>query len=150
MKKIPLTQGKFALVDDEDFEELSKYKWYYSCGYARRTGPRPRQERIYMHRTIMNPPKDKLIDHINHDTLDNRKNNLRISTKSTNGMNRGKNKNNSSGYKGVHFKKDKNKWCARITIERKIIFLGYFNNPLDASLAYNNAAINIHKDFASI
>jgi len=150
MKKIELTQGKFALVDDDDYKELSKYKWCYSDGYAVRTGPRPLQERIIMHRVVNRTPFGLITDHINHNRLDNRKDNLRTCDKSKNGMNRGKNKNNTSGYKGVHFKKDKDKWCARITIGRKIIFLGYFDNPEKASNAYHNAAINIHKEFASI
>lgn len=152
MKKIPLTQGKFALVNDEDYEELSKYKWGFTHGYAKRSGPRPKQEKIYMHRVVIGAKHGQMVDHINGDKTDNRKNNLRFSTKSTNGMNRGKNKNNTSGFKGVFLAKGRGKkcWYARIWKNRMCYFLGYYYSPEEASMSYENAAKKYHGEFASI
>ena len=106
MKKIPLSQGQFSLVDDEDFDILSKFKWYYSKGrntnYAIAANNR---KLIRMHRLIMNPKKGFVIDHINGDGLDNRRENLRICSYSHNSMNSALKKGNKSGIKGVFWSK---------------------------------------------
>ena len=98
MKRIPLTQGKFALVDEEDYEWLNQWKWHYNNGYATRNQWDPitkKQIKILMHRLIMKSSEDMQVDHANHNTLDNRKSNLRIVSYSNNLKNRkGKNKNN--------------------------------------------------------
>jgi hypothetical protein len=93
LKEIQLTQGKVTLVDDEDYDELMDYKWYFikvykSYGYAARGGEK--NKTVYLHREVMNPPKDMTVDHINHDTLDNRRNNLRVVTQKENSQNRTK------------------------------------------------------------
>lgn len=153
MKKIKLTQGKYALVDDDDYEEASKHKWSFSHGYAKRSGPRPQSLKIYMHRVIMEAKTGQMVDHINGNGLDNRKSNLRFCNKSTNGMNRGKNKNNTSGYKGVSLcndQKRRKKWMARICINRVWKQLGRFYTPQEASLAYQEASNKYHKEFSSI
>ena len=109
MRKIKLTQGQYALVDDEDYDRLSKYKWYITAkrGYAVRRigydGPL-----VYMHISVWHHyngrfPKDRMLDHKNTNTLDNRMKNLRLATQGQNLMNRGKQKNNKSGYKGVNW-----------------------------------------------
>jgi hypothetical protein len=101
MKKIQLTKNKYALVDDEDYEELNKYNWYYSYqGYAVRTNHRL-NKCIYMHRIIMNPLDYKQVDHINHNKLDNRKENLRICDRFQNLQNSKIRLDNKSGIKGV-------------------------------------------------
>lgn len=109
MKKIPLTQGQFAIVDDEDFEEQNQWGWYAYWNpethsfYARRNeGKRPNRKTILMHREIMNTPKMLKCDHINHDTLNNTRLNLRNVTNSQNGMNRkSASKTNLLGILGV-------------------------------------------------
>lgn len=132
MKIIELTQGKITFVDDEDFEWLSQWKWYYNQGYAvRKTSPK-----ILMHREIVNAPDGKQVDHINRNGLDNRKNNLRICTLQENRRNKKLYKNNKSGHRGVWFFKHKTcnyqKWMAYITHKGKRIFLGHFDNKEDA------------------
>lgn len=152
MKIIQLTQNKVTLVDDEDFDELSKYSWQYDNGYAsRRTLAEEggkRQTRIWMHRLIANTPDGFFTDHKNHNKLDNRKANLRTCTHSQNKANITRNSNNKSGYKGVYLRKSHNLWVAQITINRKVTFLGYFRNPRDAAIRYNAAALKHFGEFA--
>ena len=136
MKTIPLTQGQEAIVDDEDFEALSRYKWtawwnpssksYYAYRMPTVNG---RRVRVTMHRQLLGLSHgDRLQgDHINRNTLDNRKRNLRIATASQNGMNRTKNGNNTSGFKGVV--KCYKKWQAVIIVNRKRITLGLHDTP---------------------
>lgn len=154
MKKIPLTQGKVALVDDEDFEELSKYKWHAhkQCGgtfYAGRNQKlaNGKYRYIHMHKEIMNTPDDMHTDHINHNGLDNRRENLRVCTSSQNMMNRLKHSNNTSGFKGVSFHSRDKKWQAGIRLNTKRIHLGYFTDKLSAIMAYREACVQYHKEF---
>ena len=85
MKEIILTQGKVALVDDEDYEMINKFKWFFHTGYASTNiTEKGRQRTIKMHRYILNAQKGFMVDHINHNTIDNRKENLRISTNQQN------------------------------------------------------------------
>lgn len=103
MKRIKLTRNKYALVDNNDYEKVSKIKWYCTVhGYAaNRNWHNPI---IYMHRFIMESPQNKIVDHINGNKLDNRRKNLRISSHYVNGHNRhGLNKNNTSGHTNVFF-----------------------------------------------
>ena len=146
------------MVDDDDYEELNRYKWYalWSSGtrtyYAVRFSSRYNGKRmkISMHRKIMNPPKDMEVDHVNHDTLDNRKGNLRICTRSQNRMNREKQSNNTSGLKGVSRYKASGKWQAQIQVNGKHIHLSFFDDKLDAARAYNKAAKELFGEFALI
>lgn len=143
MKKIPLSDKleKFALVDDEDFEYLSQWKWYFSKnGYAarkQRIGLRKfnKQKLIYMHRLINKTPEGFQTDHINRDKLDNRKENLRIATSSQNAINTNLYKNNTSGYRGIYWDKIRNKWQVSIKANQKKIHLGYYSNIQGAWLA---------------
>lgn len=160
MKKIKLTQGKFAIVDDEDFDYLNQWKWYAKFSewgsYAVRdqhilgSGKKEIKKRIRMHRLILNAQQDKQVDHVNHNGLDNRKRNLRIVTNSQNAMNSRLRKDNTSGYKGVTWSKDKNKWQAQIAINKKYINLGRYSSIQEASLAYQEASKLYHGEYANL
>jgi len=144
MLSIVLSQNKFALIDDEDFERVNKYKWYLSTDkYAiRQIG---RGKFIYMHRFINKTPKGVDTDHINRNKLDNRKCNLRTASRSLNTRNSSLRNDNTSGYKGVDFYKRVKKWRVRISINKKNISLGYFNFLEDAILARRNGEILLWK-----
>lgn len=156
MKKIPLSQGLFALVDDSDYDFLMQWKW--TANKERKTFTAYRQSNqttsrtfIYMHRLIMNMPKKGIfVDHIDGDGLNNQRNNLRLCTNAENLMNRGANKNNTSGYKGVTFYRRLNKWHGQIMLNRKQLHLGYFTSKEAAARAYNEAAKKYFGEFAKI
>lgn len=153
MKTIELSQGKIATVDDGDFEELSRHKWFYSQGYAGRNLPMTngvRDGQIRMHQAIMGVRGEVRVDHENTDTLDNRRANLRICTHQQNGFNRGKNQNNTSGRKGVSWCKCTERWRATIMVDNKAIHIGRFNSKEEAASAYANAARELHGEFARV
>lgn len=160
MKLIPLTQGYFTKVDDDDFARLASYRWQPSkirqhirvCRIVKIDGKRTT---LYMARDVINAPRGKYVDHINGDNLDNRKCNLRICTNSENLRNRSKNKTNTSGYKGVYKNKDtytkvnKNKpWKVLIMTKGNSKFIGTFKTKKEAAKAYNKAAKKYHGNFA--
>lgn len=149
MKKLPLSRGKYSLVDDEDYEHLSQYNWFYTNnGYAEsRMGTGKLQK---LHRIIMKAPTGKEVDHINHNLLDNRKMNLRICTHKENMANRLRAKHNKSGYIGVSWHLGAGKWQARAKKDGKDKHLGYFNNALDASKARNEYVKTNYGGFAMI
>lgn len=153
MKEIKLTQGRVTQVDDEWYEYLSQWDWVASYdpsvkGYyaTRQQGTLLGQKTIKMHRVIMNAPIGMLVDHRDHDTLNNQVYNLRLATKAQNNRNSRKRIDNISGYKGVH--PCRNKWRAMITFEGKLIHLGYFNDIESAARAYDQAARKYHGEFA--
>ncbi len=160
MKKIDISTKKypniFALVDDEDYERINKYKWHtrkiHNVLYVSRTiyikGFKPL--RIDMHREIMRYVGDKVIDHINHNGLDNTKGNLRICTQHQNVMNKRIQSNNTSGYKGVWYRKDRGKWKAEIWLHGKKISLGHHTNKKAAAIKYNEAAIKLYGEYACL
>lgn len=150
---IPLTQGKFAIVDAKNYKWLNQHKWYaVKCKntfYAvRNVGESSNQHRIYMHRQIMNVPKDKQTDHRNHTGLDNRETNLRICTRSQNQHNR-KSQNSISKFKGVTWCKRDRKWKAQIKYNGKTIHLGNFINEIEAAKRYDEAAKKLFGEFAN-
>lgn len=144
MQFIPLTKGSVAIVDDEDFEELNKYNWYCSGGYAVRGCPRKK----HMSRIVSNAPEGFEVDHINHDKLDNRKKNLRICTTQQNRWNRIAYRCNTSGYKGVY--KEGNKWSAKIRYNNVLMNIGFFSIKEEAAKAYNKKAQELFGNFAYI
>ncbi|MFA7100704.1 MAG: HNH endonuclease [Bacilli bacterium] len=158
MKRIPLTKGQFALVDDEDFDYLSRWKWqaqkkhYGGFGACRRCAcPLIKQYcRIYMHRQILSCPKGLEIDHKDLNPLNNQKSNLRICTGSQNCMNRLPRKNTSSKYKGVSWMKRNKKWIAYVCINRITIYLGIYNSESNAAKVYDKAAKKYHGEFARL
>lgn len=146
MKQIPLTQGKFALVDDEDFDFLMQWKWsYHSLGYAVRYDKR---RAILLHRTVNNTPVGFDTDHINGDKLDNRKKNLRPCSHAENTRNR--KFRSKSGFKGVYFQEKYNNYRAVITVDGKFIHLGTFININEAAESYNSAAKKLHGEFCAL
>lgn len=151
MKKIPMKTGKFALVDDQDYEFVSGYNWYeQKCGhskdnsyaYARvpMTGAR-----VAMHRMILEAQKGQQIDHINGDGLDNRRANLRFATQS---QNLASARNHKNKYRGVHWNKNLGKWQANIQVNKKLHYLGVFTDDKEAARAYNEAAKEHFGEFA--
>ena len=151
-KEIKLTQGKVAIVDDADFKYLNQFKWYYCQGYAVRddTLENGKKIKILMHREVLQPKHELHTDHINQDKLDNRRSNLRECTPAQNNMNRGVQKNNTSGFKGVSWHKTNKKWYARIRIDRRRKHLGCFVSKEAAAVTYNNAALIYHGEFACL
>lgn len=140
-KLIPLTQGKFAMVDNEDFDRVKDINWSYDSRYVFNT------EFGFIHRYIMDAPNNKMVDHENHDTLDNRKSNLRLSTNTTNQWNsRGTPK--SSNFKGVYKPKGKNKYRARICNNGIHTIIGYFTDEEEAAKAYDKKAIELRGEWA--
>lgn len=147
MKKIKLTEGKYGiqytLVDNNLFKELSKYRWFYSHGYACMCIPGLKGKRIYMHRFILKV--DGNIDHINKNKLDNRKKNLREANKRINSINRGLQSNNTSGYKGISWNKGLGKWEAYIWNNRVKITLGYYKSINIAIMHRKKAERSYHE-----
>ncbi len=155
MKIIPLTQGKVALVDDEDYEWLNQYSWHYGGdGYARATHRTPKKVlTLYMHRMIMKAPKGKEVDHINGNRIDNQCSNLRICTRLENSRNTTvKKANATSKYRGVCLMKVKkySYWLATITIKKKGITIGTFPTEHHAAMAYDLWAKELFGEYASL
>ena len=154
-RRIPLTQGRLAIVDPADYADLSRYKWRLrktkgkNVLYAERSIRRPdgKYTRLLMHRQLIEPPAGYVIDHINGNGLDNRRANLRPATAAQNAWN-AKKRNPRSGYKGVWLAGDKNLWRAAIVCDGQRRHLGYFKDKREAAKAYDEAAIIFHGDFA--
>lgn len=131
-KEIPLTQGKVALVDDEDYERLNQFKWFASKNG--KTYYAIRKSKILMHRTIITPPSGFEIDHINGNGLDNRRENLRIVSHRENCQN--KHIEKTSKFPGVTWNKQHKKWHAHVRILGKNRYLGSFDDEVEAAKAY--------------
>ncbi len=158
MAEIPLTQGKVAIVDDEDYAELSKYKWcagcfcgkWYVLRYSKKgyKWPDNHGKMIFMHRQIMKAKKGQQIDHRNGNGLDNHKENIRFSTQQQNVFNQIPTGRGTSKYKGVSWAKTVRKWLAGIKYDGKSKGLGYYKKEKDAALAYDVAAKELFGEFA--
>lgn len=146
MKEIKLSKGYAALVDDEDFEYLNQWKWYvyidrsykYAIRRDRNTG-----KRIKMHRIILNAPDNMLVDHIDHNGLNNQKTNIRLCTNSQNQWNM---KGRRNGFKGVSI--DKYRFRSSIKYQGKTIHLGNFKTEIEAAIAYDKKAKELFGEFA--
>jgi len=153
MKEIPLPHGKVALVDDDVYDYLMQWKWHVKSNYAVRsetTSP-GKQMCVYMHRVIMQASDDMEVDHIrSRETLNNQRKNLRVCSHAENGRNRTKGSNNTSGFKGVSFRKDITKWQAAIRLNGTDIYLGCFVTPEEAAKAYDAKALELFGEFAKL
>lgn len=141
MIEIPLTQGKVALIDDEDYELVSQYKWHAHVTFSGQWYAKARSGKISMHRLLMNPPAWIQVDHVNSDGLDNRRENLRLATSKQQSYNKRPQKNKMySKYKGVCWDASRSKWVVYIHHQGRQIYLGRFTSELDAAKAYDDAA----------
>jgi len=156
MKEIPLTQNKFAIVDDDDYKRLTIHSWCalassmggFYAAHSVRPYPGAKTITVRMHRVVAGAAKGQIVDHINHDTLDNRKENLRIVTPSQNMMNRlGARKNKKLNIRGVYFHEGTGKYRAMIRVYGKLKHLGLYKTTQEASKAYADANMKYFGNF---
>lgn len=141
-KLIPLTKGKFAMVDNEDFDRLKDINWYFDGRYAKSNIVG------YAHRYIMDAPDHLEVDHvIQENTLDNRRSNLRLATPAQNSANT-RPKGGSSIYKGVSKGQDKDRWKGSIKSGDIVCNLGLFDDEIECAKAYDRKALELNKEFA--
>ena len=149
--EIPLSNGKVALISDEDYEKISKFNWRYDGRYATSRVSKTNPQKLYMHRLIMDAKTGELIDHKNGDRLDNQRENLRIANYQNNSANCKLHSHNTSGFKGVYrFNHGNKPWRAAITFNDKQLSLGYFDSPTDAAKAYNKKALELFGEYARL
>ena len=157
-RRIRLAQPRYAVVDPEDYDDLREHDWsLWSDGqmfYAvRREGTKSggKTTIVWMHRQICKTEKGLVVDHINHNGLDNRRANVRACSFAENLRNRRKYRSGtSSRYKGVNWCKRRKRWRARICLNRKEIALGQFTDEVEAAKAYDTAAKKYHGEFACL
>lgn len=155
IREIQLTRGLITLIDEADYEWVSRRIWHESSGGYATTRKfdsewvRGTPRKVAMHRMMLNPPPGLEVDHINGNRLDNRRENLRLVTRSQNICN-SRNRPNKWGLRGVYYHSQSALWVARITIQRKTHYLGYYKTAEEAHEAYKKAAINYHGEYARV
>lgn len=155
MKEIPLTMGKVALIDDEDYFWVSRHNWHYAkkkkdgkLGYAKRARKvKGKTSFVRLHRAIIAAPIHLQVDHIDGNPLNNQKSNLRLCTNKNNSTN-SDTKRGKSGFKGVSWHKGMGGWRVRVRKDNKELQVGYFKCPIEAAKAYDAAAIEQYGEYA--
>lgn len=150
MKKLLLRSGEHTLVDDDIYEKVNDVKWglYVGASNMRYVGRYSNKQMISLHRLITGAKKGQIVDHKNGDTLDNRRQNLRICTHQQNMANRKVQKNNISGYKGVGWEEKKNRYKVRVYKDGREFHVGYYLNVIEAAKAFDKATKKLHGEFA--
>lgn len=156
IRRIRLTQGKYAVIDAKDLDKISELKWcavllsgrWYASSRVRWVNGKRRQRIIFMHRLIADAPEGIDVDHRDGNGLNNRRKNLRFATTQQNAWNRGKAANNTSGHRGVCFSRKAGKWQAQIHVKNSTIWLGYFDSKIQAAHAFDNKIRELHGEFA--
>lgn len=152
-REIVLTRGAVAIIDEKDYEEVSKFKWCYDGRYASRglydrsTKKRSMQR---LHTFLMNTPKGMNVDHINGNKLDNRRSNLRICSHNQNLWNYGKHRDNGTGYKGVILDKRYSRYQARIQVNKITYSSPWFDTPEEAHKAYKQLSKTHHGEYSNV
>jgi hypothetical protein len=154
--EIPLSMGKVALIDASDFDRVSRHKWCVirldgrarPRYYAITSEPGNNKHKIYLHRFLMDAPSGMVVDHANGDTLDNRRSNLRVCTYSQNACNQVNRRDAVTGFRGVHI--HGNRFRASITVHGQPTRLGSYQTAEEAARAYDEAAIRLHGEFATL
>lgn len=140
-----LANGDFFLIDAVDYPEISKHRWSLDDqGYVHTT---IHGKHIKLHSFLLSS-KGSIVDHINGNKNDNRRSNLRICSAMENSRNQKLRSDNGTGYKGVSYDQRRMKYVASITVNYKTKFLGYFSNPIDAALKYDQAAYLLFGEYA--
>lgn len=140
VKAIPLGDGFYAYVDAADYDCVSQWNWCLHNGYAAR---RDRGKTIYLHRAILPAPKGMVVDHLNHNRLDDTRANLEVCTQGENLRNTQKRRGTASRFRGLYFCKRTGTWCPRIRFEGKYIYLGSFAEEIAAARAYDYKAVEL-------
>lgn len=151
--RIPLNENKFAWVSIQDAERVMAHSWNPMRGRRSHTlyaTTRINKKTIYLHRFILDVGDKRQVDHINLDGLDCVRSNLRVATPSQNNQNKEKHPNNTSGYKGVYWSRVRSKWMAYISKDKKRINLGYYTDLIHAARVYDQAARELHGEFARL
>lgn len=149
--QIKLTKNKVTVVDDNLSSQILKNKYCtIVCGDKHYAVTNIKGKTVYLHRLIMKAPAGTVVDHINGDTLDNRKSNLRLCLHKENIRNQRNHPDKWQKYRGVDFMKVKNKYRARITVDKKEIHLGVFDTAIEASKVYSKAAKYYFGNFVKI
>ena len=148
IKRIPLGNGQFALVDAADYEWLSQWNWrLYIGGYAMR---QEKGKKIFMHHEIVRPPQGMLVDHVDGNRANNCRSNLRACTRQQNMQNKGKQSGASSKFKGVGYNKARRRWYAKLVFNGERFWLGYFDDEAEAARAYDRQAVECFGEFARL